>query len=401
MAFETIEQLAKPAESKMVLLVMDGLGGLPLRPGDLTELEKANTPNLDRLAKEGICGLHQPIAAGITPGSGPAHLALFGYDPVRYTVGRGVLAALGIGFALQDGDVAARGNFCTVDNNGIVIDRRAGRIPTEKNRELCQKLLQIALPGVELFIEPVKDYRFLLVLRGQNLSGELADTDPQVTGLKPLPPVAASARSEQTAFLVERFIEKAGEILADESPANMVLMRGFSQKPDWPLFPVTFGLKAAAIAAYPMYRGVSRLVGMDILETGSTLEDKLQTLKNHWAGHDFFFFHVKETDSAGEDGDFNRKVSVIEQVDRIIPEIMSLKPDVIAVTGDHSTPALLKSHSWHPVPVLLHSYYCRSDKVAEFGERSCVNGALGPRLRTTELIPLMMANANRLVKFGA
>ncbi|MDY6825956.1 MAG: 2,3-bisphosphoglycerate-independent phosphoglycerate mutase [Bacillota bacterium] len=401
MAFQTIKKLVKPAGSKMVLLVMDGLGGLPLHPGDLTELEKAKTPNLDNLAGEGICGLHQPIAAGITPGSGPAHLALFGYDPLKYVVGRGVLSALGIGFTLHNGDVAARGNFCTVDDDGRVIDRRAGRIPTEKNRELCQKLRKIALPGVELFIEPVKDYRFLLVMRGQNLSGELADTDPQVTGLQPLPPRATSSGAEQTAILIGKFIKEAGEILAAESPANMVLLRGFSQQPDWPLFPAVFGLKAAAIAAYPMYRGVSRLVGMDILETGSTLEEELQTLKNQWTKHDFFYFHVKETDSAGEDGDFNRKVAVIEKVDRIIPEIMALKPDVIVVTGDHSTPALLKSHSWHPVPVLLHSKCCLSDNVAGFGERTCVNGALGPRFRTTELLPLMLANANRLVKFGA
>jgi len=316
-------------------------------------------------------------------------------------VGRGVLSALGIGFTLQDGDVTARGNFCTVDKEGIVIDRRAGRIPTEKNQELCQKLRKISLPGVELFIEPVKDYRFLLVIRGQNLSGELTDTDPQVTGLQPLPPRAISSSAERTAALVEEFVKKTGEILAKESPANMVLMRGFSQKPNWPLFPEVFGLKSAAIAAYPMYRGVSRLVGMDILETGSTLEDELQTLKNHWTDYDFFYFHVKETDSAGEDGDFDRKVAIIEKVDRIIPDIMDLKPDVIVVTGDHSTPALLKSHSWHPVPVLLHSGCCRSDNVVEFGERACVSGSLGPRFKTTELMPLMTANANRLIKFGA
>lgn len=401
MAFQTIKQLVKPAGSKMVLLVMDGLGGLPMRPGDLTELEKAETPNLDRLAGEGICGLHQPVAAGITPGSGPAHLALFGYDPFKYVVGRGVLSALGIGFTLQDGDVTARGNFCTVNKEGKVIDRRAGRIPTEKNQELCQKLREIALPGIDLFIEPVKDYRFLLVMRGQNLSGELADTDPQITGLQPLPPRAISSGAERTAALVEEFVKKAGEILTKESPANMVLMRGFSQQPDWPLFPKVFGIKSAAIAAYPMYRGVSRLVGMDILETGSTLENELQTLKNHWTDYDFFYFHVKETDSAGEDGDFDRKVAIIEKVDCIIPDIMALKPDVIVVTGDHSTPALLKSHSWHPVPVLLHSECCRGDNVAEFGERACVKGALGPRFRTTELIPLMLANADRLVKFGA
>ncbi len=401
MDFEILRRLAKPARTKILLLVMDGLGGLPSKARNFTELEGAETPNLDKLAKEGVCGLHQPIGSGITPGSGPSHLALFGYDPVKYQVGRGVLAALGINFDLKDGDVAARGNFCTVNGDGKVTDRRAGRIPTEKNRELCEKLRKMRIPGAEIFIEPVKEYRFLLVLRGQNLSGELADTDPQGTGLKPHPPKPLSPDADRTAGLVKQFVEKAGEILANEPTANMVLTRGFAKKPDWPRFPEIYGLRAAAIAAYPMYKGVSRLVGMDILETGETLEDETATLEKHWKDYDFFYFHFKKTDSAGEDGDFDRKISLIEEVDAAIPQIMKLDPDVVLVTGDHSTPAFMKSHSWHPVPVLLWSRYCRGDRVDRFGERACTTGGLGPRIPAVELMPLMMANAGRLEKFGA
>lgn len=401
MDFELIRSLNKPADTKILLLVLDGLGGLPIDAQDLTELEKAETPNLDKLAKKSICGLHQPIGPGITPGSGPAHLALFGYDPVRYQVGRGVLAALGIDFDLKQSDVAARGNFCTVDKNGKVTDRRAGRIPSEKNRELCEKLRKIDIPGVEIFVDTVKEYRFLLILRGENLSGQLADTDPQNTGLKPVPPKPLGSEAKHTAEIVEQFIDKAREVLAQDHPANMVLMRGFSQKPSWPVFPEIYGIKAAAIAAYPMYRGVSRLLGMDILETGENLEDEMETLEKNWKDFDFFYFHIKKIDSAGEDGDYNRKVSLIEEADAAIARIMKLKPDVVVVTGDHSTPSLMKSHSWHPVPVLLWSRYCRSDSVNRFGERACMAGSLGPRLPTIDLMPLMMANAGRFEKFGA
>jgi 2,3-bisphosphoglycerate-independent phosphoglycerate mutase len=401
MDFELIRALVRPADTKMVLLVMDGLGGLAGNPQDFTELEKAETPNLDNLAKEGICGLHQPIGPGITPGSGPSHLALFGYDPIQFQLGRGVLEALGINFDLKESDVVARGNFCTVDNHGKVIDRRAGRISTEKNIMLCEKLREIDLPNVDIFVETVKEYRFLMVLRGENLYGDLADTDPQITGLTPLPPKPLSSQAEGTAEIVKQFIKRAGEILAEDPLANMVLMRGFSKKPSWPLFPAIFGVKAAAIAAYPMYRGVSRLLGMDILETGETLDDEIETLERHWNEYDFFYFHIKKTDSAGEDGDYNRKVTIIEEADSAIPRIMKLNPNVVVVTGDHSTPAVMKSHSWHPIPVLLWSKYCRNDMVNRFGERACLAGGLGSHFPTVDLMPLIMANAGRLNKFGA
>ncbi|MBC8263557.1 MAG: 2,3-bisphosphoglycerate-independent phosphoglycerate mutase [Anaerolineales bacterium] len=399
--FDLMKELHIAAETKIVMLVIDGLGGLPMEPGGPTELEAARTPNLDALAVESICGLSAPIAPGVTPGSGPAHLALFGYDPLRYEIGRGVLEACGIGFPLGPNDVAARGNFCTVDENGLVADRRAGRIPTEKGAELCQVLRAIQLPGVETFVEPVRDYRFVVVLRGEGLSGGLTETDPQQLGVPPRSVEALVPEAQRTAELLNQWIAEARELLADQHPANMVLLRGPDKTPLLPGMAEVYGLRAAAIAVYPMYRGVARLLGMDILETGETLEEEVETLKTHWEEYDFFFVHVKKTDSAGEDGDFALKASVIEHVDEaMVPAITSLEPDVFIVTGDHSTPALLKSHSWHPVPTLLHSKYCRPDEIRTFGERACMRGGLGV-FPATDLMWLAMANALRLTKFGA
>jgi len=401
MDLDVVRKLIKPAETKIVLLVMDGLGGLPRESDNLTELEAAKTPHLDSLASRGICGLQHPVGPGITPGSGPGHLALFGYNPLEYQVGRGVLAALGIDFDLQLQDVAARGNFCTLDKNRYVTDRRAGRISTEKNKKLCALLRTIELPDVDVFVETVKEHRLLLVLRGEGLSGNIRDTDPQEIGKKPLLPQSSSSEAKQTATLVKQFLDQAQEILADHHPANMVLLRGFSKKPKWSSMEDTFGLKSAAIAAYPMYRGLAKLLGMHILETGPTVEDEFTVLEDTWNDFDFFYVHVKKIDSAGEDGAFDRKVAVIEEVDKEIPRLLKLNPDVVIVTGDHSTPSLLKYHSWHPVPVVLWSNHCRSDKVEHFGERACMTGGLGPQFPAEDLIAVALANAMRLEKFGA
>ncbi len=401
MDLEALGELVEENDTKLLLLVMDGLGGLPMQVEGRTELEAANTPNLDALAAEGICGLHEPVGPGITPGSGPSHLALFGYDPVRYKVGRGVLSALGIDFDLQPGDVAARGNFCTIDETGRVMDRRAGRIPTEKNEELCEILRRIELPGVKIFVDTVKEYRFLLVLRGEDLAGEVADTDPQDVGKMPLPAEALDPSANRTAELVQAFADRARELLADQHPANMVLLRGFSSPPRWPLFTDVFQLRAAAIAGYPMYRGVAKLVGMAVLETSAEVPEEVGVLEENWPEGDFFYLHVKRTDSAGEDGDFDRKVALIEEVDAQVPRIMDLNPDVVVVTGDHSTPSRIRYHSWHPVPALLWSPICRQDGVRAFSESACLQGGLGPRFPATDLMPLAMANARRLEKYGA
>ena len=404
-SFELIRSLHMPAKTKIVQLVLDGLGGLPRDQDGKTELEAARTPHLDALAARSQLGLAVPVRPGVTPGSGPAHLALFGYDPLEYDIGRGVLEALGIGFDLQPEDVAARGNFCTIDKQGRITDRRAGRIPTEVNQKLVPLLREITLPGIQTFVETVKEYRFVLVLRpiaGQKLYANIADTDPQRLGVPSLPARALDAASEPAAGLANQWIAAAREILKDHPPANSLNLRGLAKDPGLPRFGDVFGLKAAAIATYPMYRGVAKLVGMDVLPVaGEAVEDEVETLRAHWDRYDYFFFHVKKTDSAGEDGDFERKAGVIEHVDEaVLPAILELNPDVLIVTGDHSTPAALRSHSWHPVPTLLASRYCRPDGIAEFGERACARGSLGVFPATDEL-PLALGYALRLNKYGA
>jgi 2,3-bisphosphoglycerate-independent phosphoglycerate mutase len=397
---DLMTELHIPGKSKVLLLVMDGLGGLPLTADGKTELEQAHTPNLDALATRGICGLSTPVAPGITPGSGPGHLALFGYDPLVHQIGRGVLEALGIGFDLQPNDIAARGNFCSLDKNGLITDRRAGRIPTEVGVRLVNKLKAIRLPGVEAFVEPVKEYRFALILRGEGLYDGLTETDPQVTGKPPMPVKALRPEAERAAALVNQWLDQARQILADEHPANGCNLRGLARDPGLPKMSEVYGWKAGAIATYPMYRGVAKLVGMDVLPTGETIEDEVETLKQHWNAYDFFFFHVKKTDSFGEDGNFQGRVEVIEHVDHLLPSILALKPDVIVISGDHSTPARLKSHSWHELPALIWAEAMRPDEVTTFGERACMRGGLG-HVRHVDLLPLAMGYAGRLEKYGA
>jgi 2,3-bisphosphoglycerate-independent phosphoglycerate mutase len=403
MDFDVIKSLVDGADhGKIVLLVMDGLGGLPMVPGGKTALEAANKPNMDKLAISSMMGLHQAIRPGITPGSGPAHLGLFGYDPLKYEVGRGALSALGIDFDLQKSDVAARGNFCTVDDKANVTDRRAGRIATEVTERLCKLLKEkVSIPGVEVFLRPVKDYRFLLVLRGEGLSANINETDPGFTGVKALPAKAMDKDSEKTAEFVQEFVRQAEKVLKDEHPANSLLLRGFAQLPDWPKFPDIYDLKAIAIAMYPMYRGVAKLVGMDSPPAAHDYEEEIDMLEANWDKYDFFFVHFKRTDSYGEDGNFNAKVGEIEKVDRLLPRVLALDPSVLIITGDHSTPALMRSHSWHPVPVLFYGKVCRPDEVTTFGERACMQGGLGVRFPAYELMPLAMAHAGRLEKFGA
>jgi 2,3-bisphosphoglycerate-independent phosphoglycerate mutase len=400
--YAILSGLVAPSDTKMVLLVMDGLGGLPDPETGLTELETAHTPNLDRLASESICGLVHPVAPGITPGSGPGHLALFGYDPLRYGIGRGVLAAIGSGVGLAPDDLAARVNFCTIED-GIVVDRRAGRISSEENRRLCEKLGDIDLGEVDAAIYPEKEHRAALVFRGPGLSEKVTDTDPQRNGQAPLnckPLPGAGDDAHKTAELVNTYLDRAAEILAEESPANMIITRGFSKLPRIPHFKELHGVRALGIANYPMYRAVAELVGMEVPEVGDKFSQKVDLLERNWDGYDYFFIHYKHTDSSGEDGDFKGKVGHIEEVEAQIPRVRELRPDVLAVTGDHSTPALLASHSWHPCPIILHSRWERKDDVASFGERACAHGGLGV-FHAIEVMPMMLANALRLKKFGA
>lgn len=397
---DLIRPLVVSNDSKIVLLSLDGLGGLPRPETGRSELETARVPNLTRLASEAACGLIRHVAPGITPGSGPGHLGLFGYDALRFQVGRGVLEALGIEFDLRAGDVAARGNFCTVDAQGLITDRRAGRISTDLCVRLTDRLRTIRVPGVEVLVEPVKEHRFVLVLRGAGLSGRLSETDPQLLGKPPLSVHGQDAEAVPTAARVNDFIAQGLRLLADAAPANMILLRGFDQLPALPRFPEVFGLRAAAIAAYPMYRGLAKLVGMDVLKTGATYADEIATMREHWGAYDFFFVHYKDTDKAGEDGDFDAKVQALERFDAFLPEIRALGPDVLLITGDHATPSILAAHGWQPVPALLWSRYCGADAVTAFTERACGAGSLG-LLPAHHLMPLVMANALRLTKFGA
>lgn len=399
--FELLKELLSPNASKIVLLVMDGLGGLPREVNGPTELEYANTPHLDQLAVEGNLGLSTPAGAGVTPGSGPGHLALFGYDPFEYQIGRGVLESVGIGFELGPTDVAARGNFCTVDDYNVITDRRAGRIPTSKCVELVAKLRPIQLPGVEVFVEPVQDYRFCLILRGDGLDGRIADTDPQKKA-PPLPAVAHVPEAAHTAELFNQWIAQAREILKNERPANAVTLRGFASYPKLPRFPEVYGLRSACVAVYPMYKGVARLVGMDVIKfEGGKPEDEFKAVAEHWNEYDFFFVHIKYTDSRGEDGDFDAKAKIIEGVDVALPQLLALKPDVLIVTGDHSTPWILKSHSWHPIPTLLWAPgTTRRDECQRFGETEALKGALG-HFPASDLMMVALAHAKRLGKFGA
>ncbi len=403
--FDLMREYQQPGD-KIVLLIMDGLGGLPLTPDGKTELETAYTPNLDRMASEGSCGLSIPVRVGIEPGSGPAHLSLFGYDPIRFEIGRGVLEAMGIGFPLGPNDLAARGNFASAAPDGTISDRRAGRISTDECVRLVNKLRAAtanALPGYEVLIEPVQEHRFVFVLRGPNLGGQLTETDPGSVGKLPLPveDTSGTPQGQATADLVNRWVAAARIALADEPKANTLNLRGLAKDPGLPQFGDIYGLRAAAIAVYPMYKGVARLVGMEVIDfAGDRPHHQIDVLEKVWDDHDFFFIHVKKTDSYGEDGNFDAKVHEIEAVDAIMPRILSLNPGCVIVTGDHSTPAKLRSHSWHPVPTLLWSRRAMPDGIEGFGERGCATGHLG-LFHATTLLPQAMAHAGRLKRFGA
>lgn len=401
-SIELMRELHHSSSEKIVLLVMDGLGGLSIAPGGPTELEYAATPNMDRLASQGTLGQIVPIRTGITPGSGPAHLALFGYDPIQFEVGRGVLEATGVGLTVNVGDVAARGNFCTLDSSGNISDRRAGRISSEEGLVLVERLSSISIPKAKFEIKHVKEYRFALILRGKEYAAEIEDTDPQKVGVPPLPAKASNRKSKQASALFDEWIAAARELLKDEEKANGLTLRGFSTNPELPQFGEIHGLKPVCVAVYPMYRGVSKLVGMEVYEfEGETPEDEFTAMAEVWDEYDFFFVHIKKTDSTGEDGDFHGKAKVIETVDKALPILMKKNPAALVITGDHSTPARMRTHSWHPVPLLLWAPETqRSDGLGLFGEINCSKGGLGT-IPSTDIMPLLMAHSKRLDKYGA
>jgi 2,3-bisphosphoglycerate-independent phosphoglycerate mutase len=395
-----LSELIQPADTTILLVVMDGLGGYADAEHG-TELEEATTPNLDRLAAEGITGLAEPVGPGITPGSGPGHLGLFGYDPLEFELGRGALSAAGLDFELEPGDVAARGNLATLAADGTVSDRRAGRIPDADARAVVDRLQStVRVPGVEVFFRHEREHRVLVVLRGEGLDPRLTDTDPQRTGVPPLTTEALDRDAKRTADLVAELDRNVRAALADQPSVNVVLLRGFDTHRELPSFATRYGLEAAAVAIYPMYRGIARLLGMDVLGRPTDLGEQLSILRDSWNDYDYFFLHHKYTDSAGEDGDRARKIAAIESLDAVVPELRALEPDVLAVSGDHSTPSQMAAHSWHPVPTLLWSARSGRDDTDHFGERWCRQGMLGIR-PTKDLMPIMLANADRLAKYGA
>jgi 2,3-bisphosphoglycerate-independent phosphoglycerate mutase len=396
---ELARELSQTTESKIVLLVMDGVGGLPV--DGKTELEAARKPNLDELARRAVCGLSDPVLMGITPGSGPSHLAIFGYDPLHYQLGRGILEALGSGVDVGRNDLVARGNFAT-SKGGLVVDRRAGRIPTEENVRLCARL-NARLPkhnGIEVRVFPGKEHRFVARFTAEGLADALSDADPQKEGQPPLPTTPLAPEAAKAAAIVNRFLDDVAEVLKGEAKANAALLRGFSKFPSIPAMQELFRLRPAAVANYPMYKGLAKLLGMTVLEVGTETAHLFDAAEKSWADHDFFYIHYKKTDSAGEDGNFAAKVAAIEALDAYIPRLVALKPDVLVVTSDHSTPAFLKAHSWHPNPFILISPTAGVDDVQTFSERACAKGLLG-RFRSISAMPLMLAHALKLKKYGA
>ncbi len=403
-----LEELSQQTPSKILLVVLDGVGGLPQAPGGPTELAAAYTPHLDALAKQSALGLLTPVYPGLAPGSGPGHLSLFGYDPFRYLVGRGALSAIGIGADFQDGDVAVRGNFATLDAAGLVKDRRAGRPSDAENARVVDKLKAAIqeVEGVQVHFYTESEHRFVVVLRGAGLGEKTSDTDPQKTGVAPLPSQPhdpTDAASSKTARLLNALSQRIREVLQDEPQINGALFRGISLKPRFPSMAQVYKLNPACVASYPMYKGVASLVGMKVLQVEGVEdapEGKLRALQENWAKHDFFYLHFKKTDATGEDGNFAEKVHKIELFDHLLPELLALKPDVLAITGDHSTPSVLKAHSWHPVPLLLYGPYLRNDAAQRFTEDEAAKGSLG-HLGGVELMPLLLAHAGKLQKYGA
>jgi 2,3-bisphosphoglycerate-independent phosphoglycerate mutase len=389
-------------DNKIIFLVFDGLGDIPNPDrASMTPLEAARKPNMDRLAVErGSLGRTIPVATGITPGSGPGHLSLFGYDPLQFEIGRGILEVLGLDMDIGLQDIAARGNFATV-RDGIVVDRRAGRVETEVTKRLCEKMSKEIpeIDGVGVHIKPGVSHRFGIIFRGEDLSDEMEDADPHKEQMPFVWVAPRSPSAQATARAVNAFMKRAQEVLRAEGAANAVLLRGFSKRPDIPPFPERYRMAALAIATYPMYRGMAKVLGMSVEKVPHSYEEMVSVLKEHYGGYQFFFMHVKETDVAGEDGNFDEKTKAIEAFDRVLPDICALGPSVLVVTGDHSTPCPLKGHSWHPVPLLVASMTGETDGLP-FCEKNCLKGSLGT-IYAKELMTLALAYGSKLDKYGA
>ncbi len=385
----------------IVLLVMDGVGDIPDDRGR-TPLEAARTPNLDRIARKASLGRTIPIAPGVTAGSVAGHLALLGYDPMAVKIGRGPIDALGVGVDLQPGDVVMRGNFATV-KDGIVIDRRAGRLPGDTAAELCFALnakLRFKFEGIETQIAQTAEHRFVLHLRGNNLSPQITDTDPGQNGLPAKPCRANAPQAARTAEIVNIVAKAAADFLMINR-ANAILLRGAGARPHLASFNDHYGLNAMAVATYPTYRGIAAACGMELYPMmPSDAHDAINFAVSALQGpnkHQFIFIHYKNTDTAGEDGNFDAKVAAIEHLDAALKPLVDQPPDVLVVAGDHPTPVAMRGHSWHPVPLMIASKWTPGGKNQRYTERQCADGELGT-IKATDVMALAMGHAKRLRK---
>ena len=402
-----VEDLVQETESRIVLLVIDGVGDIPHPDhGFKTPLEVAKTTNLDKLAKKSVLGRLVPVHYGITPGSGPGHLGLFGYDPRNYVLGRGVMEALGLDIQLFPSDVAARGNFVTLDSNGTIINRRGGkgdeRLKTEETARRVELLTSKVdkILSIEILVTGGLDHRFVAIFRGREMRSNMTDSDPQKEGQPILKIRALDSNSQISAQIANEFILRANRALADYEYGNGIVLRGFSKRPNWPSMKQRFKLNCCAIAEYPMYRGLAQVLGMDKVSAGPTPKEAFQAYVDNYKKYTFFFIHVKKSDSYGESGQFENKVKVIEEVDAALPTLFEKMPECLVITGDHSTPVYMKSHSWHPVPLLIHSDVCGADQAKKFTENECNIGGLST-FPSRHLMNVILANAGKLSKYGA
>lgn len=383
----------------IILVIFDGLGDRPIKALNFqTPLEAAKKPNLDKLAEVGITGLLHTIERGVRPGSDVAHLAILGYNPKFYYAGRGPFEASGYGIQLQEGDVAFRGNLGTVDKNFIVIDRRAGRI--ESSEVFAELINGLEIDEVKIIARAGLNHRIAIVLRGNNLSEKISDTDPHVVDhpVKKSYPLTEDNNSKSTALVVNKLSDKVYRLF-NKHPinkerekkglpvANYLLLRGAGKMLKYESFLEKYNLKAACIAGAGLYKGIAKILGMEIIEvegaTGkidSNIKGKIKKAIDLSPAYDFIFVHIKATDSLSEDGEPIQKKIFIEKTDQFFTPLVSLVKNreiILTVTGDHTTASDLKIHTADEVPIFVAGFGVRTDKVNKFGERSCQNGGLG------------------------
>ena len=407
-------------DQKVLFVVFDGLGDRPIKEfGFKTPLEAANTSNFDAIAQKSLCGLSNALGRGVRPGSDVSHLEIFGYPIKQYYTGRGPIEVAGLGVRLQEGDVAFRGNFGTVDETWNILDRRAGRI--RRVDEFAAAIDGMCIDGVQVIVKPGTAHRAGVVFRGRGLSAQVSDADPHEAG-KPVAevrPTDDSAEAAFTASVINKFMRKSYEILnaleanrqraaAGELPANFLLLRGAGQYPTMPSFEEKYGLRACCIAGGGLYKGIGAFLGMDLIEVpGATalpdtdVRAKFRAAKKALETYDFVFTHVKATDSLAEDGNFEGKKAFIEKCNDAASELLNLpEGTLLVITADHSTACELKAHTADPVPVLFCSEHVRVDEVAEFNERAFARGGLG-RVVGSDIMPAVLNILGRLHLIGA